>query len=48
MVVGFEDDKPIYEERQIQCSYTIGKVMEDVEFDEDGKAKDIYGYLYCG
>ena len=54
VVVGFEEDeygepnKPIYEERQTQCSYTIGKVMENVEFDEDGKAKDVYGYLYCG
>jgi len=38
----------VYEERQSMCSYTIGKCMENIEFDEDGKAKDIYGYLYCG
>ena len=28
--------------------YTVAKAMEDVTFDEDGKAVGIYGYLYCG
>ena len=47
-ILTFEDGNPIYEERQTQCSYTVGKCMEDVEFDEDGKAESIYGYLSCG
>jgi hypothetical protein len=29
-------------------SYTVGKSMEDVVFDGEGKAVDIYGYIYCG
>ena len=37
-----------YEERQNMNSFTIGKSMQDVEFDENGKAEGIYGYLYCG
>jgi hypothetical protein len=48
VILSFEDGNPIYEERQTQCSYTVGKCMEDVEFDEDGKAESIYGYLSCG
>ena len=37
-----------YEERQNMNSFTIGKSMEDVEFDENGKSEGVYGYLYCG
>jgi hypothetical protein len=29
-------------------SYTVGKAMESVTFDENGKATGIYGYVYCG
>ena len=29
-------------------SYTVGKAMESVTFDENGKASGIYGYVYCG
>lgn len=29
-------------------SYTVGKVALDVEFDQDGLALDIYGFVYCG
>ena len=48
VISSFENGNPIYEERQTICSYTVGKCMEDVEFDEDGKAESIYGYLSCG
>ena len=48
VIIGFEDGVPQYEERQNITSYTIGKCMEDCQFDENGKAKEIYGYLYCG
>jgi hypothetical protein len=29
-------------------SYTVGKAMENVTFDNAGKAINIYGYIYCG
>jgi hypothetical protein len=29
-------------------SCTVGKVASDVVFDQDGLAKDIYGFVYCG
>ena len=29
-------------------SYTVGKVMQDVNFDSAGKALGVYGYIYCG
>ena len=29
-------------------SYTVGKSMQDVEFDESGRATGVYGYIYCG
>ena len=29
-------------------SYTVGKSMESVSFDSEGKATGIYGYVYCG
>ena len=29
-------------------SYTVGKAMEDVTFDENGQATGIYGFIYCG
>jgi hypothetical protein len=32
----------------IMHSYTVGKVLEDVTFDGDGKATGVYGYIYCG
>ena len=54
VVVGFDCDvdssldRPIYEKRQNLCSHTIGKVMQDVEFDENGNAENVYAYLYCG
>ena len=28
--------------------YTVAKAMEDVTFDSEGKAHDIYGYIFCG
>ena len=48
IIVGFENEKPIYEERQTINSFTVGKCMEDCAFDVNGKAEGIYGYLYCG
>lgn len=36
------------QEDDIIRSKTVGKSMENVVFDGDGKAKGIYGYLYCG
>jgi hypothetical protein len=48
VITGFEDGVPQYEERQNITPYTVGKCMEDCQFDENGKAKEIYGYLYCG
>ena len=47
-IVGFENELPIYEERQIINSFTVGKCMEDCAFDTEGKGTGIYGYLYCG
>lgn len=29
-------------------AYTVGKAMQDVVFDESGKASGVYGYIYCG
>ena len=29
-------------------SSTVGKALEAVTFDSDGKAREIYGYVYCG
>lgn len=29
-------------------SYTVGKSAQDVSFDSEGKATDVYGYIYCG
>jgi hypothetical protein len=29
-------------------SYTVAKAMENVTFDENGQAADVYGYIYCG
>ena len=29
-------------------SCTVGKAMENVEFNEQGQATEVYGYLYCG
>ena len=29
-------------------SCTVGKCMQDVSFDSDGRATDVYGYIYCG
>jgi len=29
-------------------NYTVGKALEDVTFDQNGKATEIYGYIYCG
>jgi hypothetical protein len=48
VIVGFENEVPIYEERQTINSFTVGKCMEDCAFDTEGKAEGIYGYLYCG
>lgn len=48
VIIGFEDEIPQYEERQTINSFTVGKCMEDCQFDENGKTKGIYGYLYCG
>jgi hypothetical protein len=32
----------------IMRSSTVGKALEDVTFDGDGKATEVYGYIYCG
>jgi len=43
--------KPGYlmaQEDDIIKSKTVGKSMENVIFDENGNAKGIYGFLYCG
>ena len=29
-------------------AYTVGKAMQDVVFDDSGKASGVYGYIYCG
>ena len=48
-VTGFNDkNEPIYESKQVITNITVGKSMEDVTYDSDGKAESIYGYLYCG
>ena len=48
-VTGFNDkNEPIYESKQVITNITVGKSMEDVTYDSDGKAENIYGYLYCG
>ena len=49
VITSFDSgSNPIYEERQSQCSYTVAKCMEDVTFDSNGLAEQVYGYLYCG
>ena len=48
VIIGFQNEVPIYEERQTINSFTVGKCMEDCAFDTEGKAEGIYGYLYCG
>ena len=48
VITGFNNDTPVYEERQTINSFTLGKCMETCTFDGDGKATGIYGYLYCG
>ena len=49
IITSVDGIKPTsYDERQNMNSFTIGKSMEDVEFDENGKAIGVYGYLYCG
>ena len=48
-VTEFNDkNEPIYESKQVITNITVGKSMEDVTYDSDGKAESIYGYLYCG
>ena len=47
-VVNIEDGTPQYEERQVINSFTVGKCMSSVNFDGNGKAEGVYGYLYCG
>ena len=49
IVTGFNDkNEPIYESKQVIANITVGKSMEDVTYDSDGKAENVYGYLYCG
>ena len=49
VITSFDSgSNPIYEERQSQCSYTVAKCMEDVTFDSNGLAEQVYGYLFCG
>ena len=48
VITGFNNDTPVYEERQTINSFTLGKCMETCTFDGEGKATGIYGYLYCG
>ena len=48
-VTEFNDkNEPIYESKQVITNITVGKSMEDVTYDSDGKAENIYGYIYCG
>ena len=48
-VTEFNDkNEPIYESKQVITNITVGKSMEDVMYNSDGKAENIYGYLYCG
>ena len=47
-VVNIIDGVPQYEERQLINSFTVGKCMSSVNFDGNGKAEGVYGYLYCG
>jgi len=48
-VTGFDgNNEPIYESKQVITNITVGKSMEGVTYDSDGKAENIYGYLYCG
>ena len=48
VITSFSGSEPVYEERQSMNSFTVGKVMESCSFEENGKAKGVYGYLYCG
>ena len=47
-ITSFSASVPQYEERQNINSFTVGKVMESCSFDSNGKAENVYGYLYCG
>ena len=48
-VIKFNNkNEPIYESKQVITNITVGKSMENVTYDSNGKAKSIYGYLYCG
>ena len=47
-VVNIVDGVPQYEERQVINSFTVAKCMSSVNFDGNGKAEGVYGYLYCG
>ena len=47
-VVNIVEGTPQYEERQVVNSFTVAKCMASVNFDENGKAEGVYGYLYCG
>jgi hypothetical protein len=48
VITSVDGIKPTgYDERQNMSSFTIGKSMEDVEFDKNGIADRVYGYLYC-
>ena len=43
-----DKNEPIYESKQVITNITVGKSMEDVTYDSNGKAENIYGYIYCG
>ena len=48
-ITKFNDkEEPVYASKQSITNITVGKSMEDVAFDSDGKAEGIYGYIYCG
>ena len=47
-VVNIVEGTPQYEERHVINSFTVAKCMSSVNFDENGKAEGVYGYLYCG
>jgi len=48
-ITKFNDkEEPVYASKQSITNITVGKSMEDVSFDSDGKAEGIYGYIYCG
>ena len=47
-VVNIVEGTPQYEERQVINSFTVAKCMSSVNFDGNGKAEGVYGYLYCG